>query len=187
MVALPCCVSFHCRAKGSSHPHTYIPSPLHFSPIPVTTEHPHPLCSQERPHQPPVSDIVSMVCMCQSQPPFASHSLLPHWGPYMCSLCLRLYICFANKTIYTTFLGEGNGTPLQHSCLENPMDGGAWWATVHRVAKSQTRLCDFTFTFHFHALEKDMATHSSVLACRIPGTGEPGGLPSMRSHGVRHD
>ena len=75
--------------------------------------------------------------------------------------------------------GEGNGTPLQYSCLENPMDGGAWWAAVHGVAKSRTQLNDFTFTFHFHALEKEMATHSSVLACRIPGIGEPGGLPSM--------
>jgi len=67
------------------------------------------------------------------------------------------------------------------------MDGGAWWAAVHGVAKSQTRLSDFTFTFHFHALEKEMATHSSVLAWRIPGTGEPGGLTSMGSHRVRHD
>ena len=67
--------------------------------------------------------------------------------------------------------GEGNGTPLQYSCLENPMDGGTWWAAVHGVAKSQTRLSNFTFTFHFHALEKAMATHSSVLAWRIPGTG----------------
>ena len=66
---------------------------------------------------------------------------------------------------------EGNGTPLQHSCLENPMDGGAWWAAVHGVATSQTQLSDFTFTFHFHALEKEMAAHSSVLAWRIPGTG----------------
>ena len=63
--------------------------------------------------------------------------------------------------------------------LENPMDGGAWWAAIHGVAKSQTQLSDFTFTFYFHALEKEMATHSSVLAWRIPGTGEPGGLPSM--------
>ena len=83
--------------------------------------------------------------------------------------------------------GEGNGTPLQYSCLENPMDGGAWWATVHGVAKSRTRLSNFTLTFHFHALEKEMATHSSVLAWRIPGTGEPGGLPSMGSHRVRHN
>ena len=81
-----------------------------------------------------------------------------------------------------------NGTPLQHSCLENPMDGEAWKAVVHGVMKSRTRLSDVTFTFHFHALEKEMATHSSVLAwMRIPGTGEPGGLPSMGSHGVAHD
>src|SRR5574342_369467 len=83
--------------------------------------------------------------------------------------------------------GEGNGTPLQYSCLENPMDGGAWWAAVHGVSKSQTGLSDFTFTFHFHALEKEMATHSSVLSWRIPGTGEPGGLPSMGSHRVGHN
>ena len=83
--------------------------------------------------------------------------------------------------------GEGDGTPLQYSCLENSMDGGAWWAAVHGVAKSWTRLRDFTFTFHFHALEKEMATHSSVLASIIPGTGEPGGLQSMGSHRVGHD
>ena len=86
-------------------------------------------------------------------------------------------------------LGVGNSNPLQYFCLENPMDGEAWWATVHGVAKSRTRLSDFTFTFtfHFHALEKEMATHSSVLAWRIPGMGEPGGLPSMGSHRVGHD
>ena len=66
---------------------------------------------------------------------------------------------------------EGNGNPLQYSCLENPMDGGAWWAAVHGAAKSWTQLSDFTFTFHFHALEKEMATHSSVLAWRIQGQG----------------
>ena len=77
------------------------------------------------------------------------------------------------------------GTPLQSSCLEHPMDGGAWWAAVHGVAKSPTRLGDFTFTFHFHVSEKDMATHSSVLAWRIPGTGEPHGLPSMGSTQIR--
>ena len=82
---------------------------------------------------------------------------------------------------------EGDGTPLQYSCLENPMDRGAWWAAVHAVAKSWTRLSDFPFTFHFHALEKEMATHSSVLAWRIPGTAEPGGLPSLGSHRVGHD
>ena len=84
-------------------------------------------------------------------------------------------------------LGEGNGTPLQYSCLENPMDRGAWWAAVHGVAKSRARLSNFTFTFHFHALEEEMATHSSVLAWRIPGTAGPGGLPSMGSHRVGHD
>ena len=83
--------------------------------------------------------------------------------------------------------GEGTGDPLQYSRLENPMNGGAWWATVHGVTKSQTRLSDFTFTFHFHTLEKEMATHPSVLAWRIPGMGEPGELPSMWSHRVRHD
>ena len=83
--------------------------------------------------------------------------------------------------------GEGNGTPLQHSCLENPMDRGAWWAAVHGVAKSRTRLSNFPFTSHFHALEKDMAAHSSVLAWKIPGTEEPGGLPSMGLHRVGHD
>ena len=81
---------------------------------------------------------------------------------------------------------EGNGSPLRYSCLENPMDRGAWWAAVHGVARSQTGLSDFTFTFHFHALEKEMATHSSVLAWRILGMGEPGGLLSMESHRVGH-
>ena len=76
-----------------------------------------------------------------------------------------------NLSDATQLAGEGNGTPLQYSCLENPMDGGAWWPAVHGVAKSRTRLNDFTFTFHFHALEKETATHSSVLAWRIPGTG----------------
>ena len=89
--------------------------------------------------------------------------------------------------LFVMVLGEGNGTPLQYSCLENPMDGGAWWAAVHGVTRTRTRLSDFTFTFHFHALEKEMATHSSVLAWRIPGMGEPGGLPSMGSHRVGHD
>ena len=74
--------------------------------------------------------------------------------------------------------GEGSDAPLQDSCLENPMDGGAWWAVVHGVTKSWTQLSNITFTFHFHSLEKEMATHSSVLAWRIPGMGEPGGLQS---------
>ena len=84
-------------------------------------------------------------------------------------------------------LREGDSVPLQYSCLENPMNGGAWWAAVHGVVKSQTRLSDFRFTFHFHALKKVMATHSSVLAWRIPGTGEPGGLRFMGSHIFGHD
>ena len=84
-------------------------------------------------------------------------------------------------------LGKGNGNPLPYSCLENPTDGGAWWAAVHGVAKSWTRLSDFTFTFHLRALEKEMVTHSSVLAWRIPGTGEPGGLLAMGSYRVGHD
>ena len=80
-----------------------------------------------------------------------------------------------------------SGTPLQYSCLENPMDGEAWWAAVRGVARSWTRLRNFTFIFHFHALEKETATHSSVLVWRIPGMGEPGGLPSLGSHRVGHD
>ena len=77
--------------------------------------------------------------------------------------------------------------PLQYSCLENPMNRGAWRAAVHGVAEGWTQLSDFTFTFHFHALEKEMAMHCSVLAQRIPGTWDPGGLPSMGSRRVGHD
>ena len=84
-------------------------------------------------------------------------------------------------------IGEGNGTPIQYSCLENPMDGGAWWAAVHGVATSRARLSDFTFTFHLHALEKQMATHFNVLAWRIPGTEKPGKRQSMGLHRVGQD
>ena len=90
------------------------------------------------------------------------------------------------RTVIIPF-GEGSGTPFQYSCLENPMDGGAWKAAVHGVAEGWTRLSDFTFTSHLNALEKEMATHSSVLAWRIPGMGEPGGLPSMGLHRVGHN
>ena len=91
------------------------------------------------------------------------------------------------STYVQILLGESNGTPLQYSCLGDSMDRGAWKAAVHGVTEGWTRLSDFTFTFHFHALEKEMASHSSVLAWRIPGTGEPGGLPSLGSHRVGHD
>ena len=93
----------------------------------------------------------------------------------------QLYFHFSVSCI-----GEGNGNPLQCSCLENPRDGGAWWAAVHGVSKSRTQLSDFTFTFDFHTLEKEMATHSSILVWRLPGTGQPGGLLSMGSHRVGH-
>ena len=95
---------------------------------------------------------------------------------------MNFYLCPVN--IWTR---DCNGKPLQYSCLQNPMDGGAWWAAFHGVATSRSRLSDFTFTFHFHAMEKEMATHSSVLAWRISGTAEPGGLLSKGSHRVRHD
>ena len=101
--------------------------------------------------------------------------------------CLHFGIVFYTRASLVAQIGEGNGTPLQYSCLENPMAGGACWAAVHGVAKGQTRLSNFTFTFHFHALEKEMATHSSALAWRVPGTGEPGGLLSMGSHRVWRD
>ena len=108
-----------------------------------------------------------------------------------CTLCLLPLHQFHTRSsgIRSWQLGTPalRGIRVQYSCLENPMGGGAWWAAVHGVSKSRTRVSDFTFTFHFHALEKEMATHSNVLAWRIPGTGEPGGLPSMGSHRVGHD
>ena len=108
------------------------------------------------------------------------------WLFVQSSLCLSIRF-HHYKSLFPSFYLIGNGTPLQYFCLENPMDGAVWWAAVHGVAKSRTRLSDFSFTFHFHALEKEMATHSSVLAWRIPGTGEPGGLPPMGWHRVGHD
>ena len=106
------------------------------------------------------------------------------WGWIILNITLNFTLKYRQPK---SFIGEGNGTPLQYSCLENPMDGRAWWAAVHEVAKSRTRLSNFTFTFHFLALEKEMATHSSVLGWRIQGTGEPDGLLSMGSHRVGHD
>ena len=102
-------------------------------------------------------------------------------------VAISIYIYTYIHTYTHIHIGEGNGTPLQYPCLENPMDRGAWWAAVHGVAEGRTRLSDFTSTFYFHALEKEMAAHSSVLAWRIPRTGEPGGLPSMGSHRVGRD
>ena len=102
---------------------------------------------------------------------------------------LGYFFCLGLWSLWFWYMvqGVGNGTPLQYSCLENPMDRGAWWAAVHGVTTSWTRLSDFTFTFHFHALEKEMTTHSRILAWRIAGMGEPAGLSSMGSHRVGHD
>ena len=130
-----------------------------------------------------------LIKQCQSS---ISHTSIKH------SICIPIpkkgnakecsnYHTIALISHASKVIGEDNGTPLQYSCLENPMDRGAWWAAVHGVTKSRTQLSDFTFTFHVHALEKEMATHSSVLAWGIPGTGEPGGLPSMGSHRVGRD
>ena len=113
------------------------------------------------------------------------HSFLRLFSIYSYYRILSLFPVLYILVAY--FTREGNGMPLQYSCLENPMDGGVWKAAVHGVAKGWTRLSDFTFTFHSHALEKEMATHSSVLAWRIPGTGESGGLPSRGSHRVGHN
>ena len=115
--------------------------------------------------------------------------LCPSLSPWVCSNSCPLsgWCCLIFIHLLNSHLGEGSGTPLQYSCLENPMDGGSWWAAVHEVARSRTQLSNFTFTFHFPALEKEMATHSSVLAWRIPGKGKPGGLPSMGSHRVGHN
>ena len=130
---------------------------------------------------------------------YLSFSLFPFASLLFLAICKAssdnhfsfLHFFFLRMVFYCCLLysviREGDGTPLQYSCLENPMDGGAWWAAVHGVARSWTQLSDFPFPFHFHALEKEMATHFSVLAWRIPRTAEPGGLPSMGSLRVGHD
>ena len=141
------------------------------------------LASAIRQHEPAIGICMHPPSWASLPPPTPSHPSRLSQSAGLSSLS-HTAICF---TYGSVFVGEGNGTPLQYCCLENPMDGGAWWVAVHGVAKSRTRLSDFTFTFHFHALEKEMATHSNVLAWRIPGTGEPGGLPSMGSHRVGHD
>ena len=118
-------------------------------------------------------------------PQLTSHP--PNFKSPPCCLLSKAFLRSSQLAYPHYHSGERKGTLLQYSCLEDPMDGGAWWAAVHGVAKSRTRLSVFTFTFHFHALGKEMETHSSVLAWRIPGMGEPGGLPPMGSHRVRHN
>ena len=138
------------------------------------------------------SRYTSAICFthCGVYVPVSASNSSPTHSPFGVHV-FALYVCVCISALQIGssvpfFLGEGNGTPLQSSCLENPMDGGAWWAAVHGVAKRWTQLSDFTFSFHFHALEKAMEPHSSILAWRIPGMAEPGGLPSMGSHRVRH-
>ena len=136
--------------------------------------------------------IPSLFCVSPLPPPQPNH--------FSCFQCryfgdpsvflvelLRMVVLKTENSSYTSLFREGSGPPLQSSCLENPIDGEAWWAAVHGVAKSRARLSGSTFTFHFHALEKEMATHSSILAWRIPGTEKPGGLPSMGSHRDGHN
>ena len=101
--------------------------------------------------------------------------------PQQC--CFQINAVLKYLVVFLDANGEGNGNPLQYSCLENPVDRGAWWAAVYGAAQSRTRLKQLSM----HALEKEMATHSSILAWRIPGTEEPDGLPSMGQHRVRHD
>ena len=113
--------------------------------------------------------LLNFVCHYHNIHPLLSEGHMAYFSsPYKCIFLIR-----------SSCVGEGNGNPLWYSCLENPMDGGAWWAAVHGVTKGRTQLSGFMSTVHFPAWEKEMATHSSVLAWRIPGTGEPGGLSSM--------
>ena len=141
-----------------------------------------------------VKSLQSCLTLCDCQAPLsmgyfrqASWSELPHPPPgNLLNPGIKLKSPASPALLVDSLLcgASGNGSPLQYSCLENLMDGGDWWAAVHGVTKSWRWLSNFTFPFHFHALEKEMATHSGVLAWRIPGTGEPGGLPSMGSHRV---
>ena len=125
---------------------------------------------------------VSITMVCQSFFPVKGNP----WKKWLVQLVNQPHKCFFVETIIIPEQRrQWHPTPVLLPG-KSPSHGGAWWAAVHGVAKSRTRLSDFTFTFHFHALEKEMATRSSVLAWRIPGTGEPGGLPSMGSHRVGH-
>ena len=140
-----------------------------------------------------ILNCVNCLCISESNPLSATlfANIFPYSAGCLFSIVYGVLCCTKsfklNQVPLVYLFGEGNGTPLQYSCLENPMDGGAWQAAVNEVAEGRTRLSNFTFTFHFHALEKEMAPHSSVLAWRIPGTGKPGGLPSIGSHRVGHD
>ena len=192
IVDLKCCVTFRYITQWVSYTYVYIHTPPRFgvffpfkSPQSIKQSS---LYYTVNFHLLSILYKVLIVYICQSQSPSLSYPLPQFVSIHLFSMSICfIYFCFENKIIYTIFLREGNGTPLQYSCLENPMDGGAWKAAVHGVARSQTRMSDFTFTFHFHALEKEMATHSSALAWRIPGTGEPGGLLSIGLHRVGHD
>ena len=130
--------------------------------------------------------IHTIFCFCS-----AAKSCLTLCDPMDCSIpgssVLHYLPEFVQIHVIDLIIGGSDGIPLQYSCLENPVDAGAWWAAVHGVAKTRTRLSDFIFTFHFHALEREMATHSSILAWRIPETEQPSGLPSVGSHRVGHD
>ena len=126
---------------------------------------------------------------------FLLYSIVNQLDIYIYPLCLGFSsrlgphkpVLYSRFSLAILYMEKTMAPHSSTSCLENPMDGGAWWTAVHGVTKSRTRLSDFTFTFHFHALEKEMATHSSVLDWKIPGMAEPSGLPSMGSHRVRHD
>ena len=138
-----------------------------------------------------VSDSTTLLTVDCQAPLSIGFSRQEYWRRFPCTSPAVFLMLGSGEMLFMEiplfFVGEDSGNPLQYSYLENPVDRGTWWAAVHGVAKSRTRLSDFTFTFHFHPLEKEMATHSSVLAWRIPGTVEPGGLPSMGSHRVGHD
>ena len=155
----------HSVVSDSSRPHeSQHARPPCPSPAPGVHPDSHP--SSQWCHPAISSSVVPFFSCPQSFP--ASESFPMSW------LINSGYFTYIQKVLFQILsktIGEGNGTPLQYFCLENPMDGGTWKAAVHGVAEGQTWLSNFTFTFHFHALEKEMATHSSVLAWRIPGTG----------------
>ena len=158
-----------------------VPVRLHTSPLRTVLWYPHPTC------------VMALSLKTRRFGAHLSGASLQSQG----ALCELWAVCSSGRSsgfcvtsllwVAALYSQRRQWHPFQYSCLENPMDGGAWWAAVHGVTKSRIRLSNFTFTFHFHALEKEMATHSSVLAWRIPGTVEPDGLLSMGSHRVGHD